>query len=92
MNEWVQKSIEAANAPGYLDRLHEVYPVTRETAREIPPEIKEELRYAYSHQDNLRLIRSLLRLDKFPIKDPYVAFLRKRDFFLEYNTQKLLRE
>ncbi|GAG71317.1 unnamed protein product, partial [marine sediment metagenome] len=47
MNEWVRKSIEAANAPGYLDRLHEVYPVTREAAREIPLEIKEDLRDAY---------------------------------------------
>ncbi|GAI07950.1 unnamed protein product [marine sediment metagenome] len=91
MNEWVRKSIETANVHGYLDRLHEVYPVTWQAAREIPPEIKEEFWDAYSHKNNLRLMRSLLSLDKFPIKDPYVAFLRKRDFFLEYNPQTVKR-
>lgn len=91
MNEWVQRSIEIANARGYLDRLHEVYTVTWEAARELPPEVKEDLRDAYNSRDNLRLIRTLLTLEKFPIKDPYVAFLRKREPFLEYNPRTVER-
>lgn len=91
MNEWIQRSIELANSPGYLDRLHEVYPVTWETTRELDPQIKKHLQDVYTHQDSPRLMRILLRLDKFPIKDPYVAFLRKRRFFPEYNPQTVER-
>ena len=86
MNEWIQKSIEIANAPGYLDNLQQVYPVIQEAKREIPAEIKIELERIFKEEDNLTLIRSLLKLPKFPVKDPYVAFLRKRrGIFLEYN-------
>ena len=85
MNKWVQKSIELANSPGYLDRLSEVYPVTREAKRVLSSEIKAQLKDAYDERDGARLVRALLELDKFPIKDPYVAFLRRRDIFLTYN-------
>lgn len=85
MNKWIQKSVEIANGKGYLDKLHGVYPVLQETEREIPAEVKKELRKIYKTGDNLELIKTLLNLSKFPIKDPYVAFLRKKEFFLEYN-------
>ena len=85
MNKWIQKSIEIANAPGYLDRLSEVYPVTREAKRVLPSEIKAQLKDAYDERDGVGLVRALLKLDKFPIKDPYVAFLRRGDIFLAYN-------
>lgn len=85
MNEWVQKSIEIANGKGYLDKLHEVYPVLQEVEREISAEVKKDLRKIYKTGDNLELIKTLLKLPKFPVKDPYVAFLRKKEFFLEYN-------
>lgn len=91
MNEWVQKSIEIVNSPGYLDRLHEVYPVVRETERLIPAHVKGALREAYEGGDNTTLVKLLLRLDKFPIKDPYVAFLRKREEFVEYNPETVDR-
>jgi hypothetical protein len=87
MNEWIQKSIEIANAPGYLDMLSEVYPVTRETKRALPSEIKINLKDAYDKRDGASLVRALLELDKFPIKDPYVAFLRRGDIFLTYNPE-----
>ncbi len=82
MNEWVQKSIEIANGKGYLDKLHEVYPVLQEVEREISAEVKKDLRKIYKTGDNLELIKTLLKLPKFPVKDPYVAFLRKKEFFL----------
>lgn len=91
MNQWVEKSIKLANSPGYLDRLHEVYRVRREAEREIPAEIKEALRDKYERHDNVGLIRLLLKLERFPIKDPYVAFLRKKPYFPEYNPETVDR-
>ncbi len=91
MNEWVRRSIELANAPGYLDNLLEVYPVTQETERYIPSEIKEDLRGLFYGEDDYAFIKKLLKLPKFPIKDPYVAFLRKREIFLEYNPRTVHR-
>lgn len=91
VNPWVERSIFTANAPGYLDRLHAVYPVTRELKREIPHRIVESVREAFERRDDLTLLRILLRLSKFPVKDPYVAFLRKRDTFLDYNPKTVQR-
>jgi len=73
MNKWTQKSIELANSPGYLDRLSEVYLVTREAKRVLSSEIKAQLKDAYDERDGARLVRALLELEKFPMKDPYVA-------------------
>lgn len=91
MNEWVRKSIEIANSPGYLDKLQEVYPVVQETEREIDLGVKKELKQSYNSGDDITLIKKLLNLPKFPVKDPYVAFLRKNDIFLEYNPQTVNR-
>jgi Tsp45I type II restriction enzyme len=91
MNEWIRRSIEVANGRGYLDRLHEVYPVTREAERELPPEVKAELRAVYDRRDNSALLAVLLKLPKFPIKDPYVAFLRKKEAFLALNPRTVER-
>ncbi len=91
MNEWVKKSIEIANSAGYLDKLQEVYPVVQEAEREITLEIKKELKQSYNSGDDITLIKKLLDLPKFPINDPYVAFLRKNDIFLEYNPQTVNR-
>ena len=91
MNKWVQKSIEIANAQRYLDRLSEVHPVTLEARRVLPNEIKSQLKDAYNRRDGIKLIRALLRLDKFPIKDPYIAFLREKGEFVDYNPETLAR-
>ena len=72
MNEWVKKSIEIANAPGYLDKLQEVYPVIQEAEREIPEEVKKKLKKIYNKGDD-------------------VAFLRKREVFIEYNPKTVQR-
>lgn len=91
MNEWVEKSIKIANAPGYLDSLHKVYPVVQERERKLPEDVKKVLKKVYEKADDKTLIRVLLKLPKFPIKDPYVAFLRKRNFFIDYNPETVHR-
>lgn len=92
MNKWVEKGSEMANAPGYLDKLSQVYPVTREAERPLLPEVKSELKDAYDIGDSVALVRTLLKLKKFPIKDPYVAFLRKKKGqFVDYNPKTVDR-
>lgn len=87
-NFWVHRSIDLANASGYLDRLHTVYPVMQEGGRTLPPELKIELEKIYRSNDDAALVRKLLSLRneyRFPIKDPYAAFLGKNPKFLEFN-------
>lgn len=91
MNEWVRRSIEIANGPGYLDRLLEVYPVTEETRRRLSRDKKETLMRLFSHPDDQALIKALLDMPKFPVKDPYVAFLRRNKAFLEGNPNTVRR-
>ncbi len=91
MNEWVSKSIKIANSSGYLDRLHEIYPVIHEAERKIAKELEAQLKRVYDEDDDVALVKELLRLEKFPIKDPYVAFLRKKDAFIGYNPETVAR-
>lgn len=91
MNKWIRKSIELANSPGYLDRLYVVYPVVQEAEREITTNVKKELKKVYNSGDDMALVKRLLKLPKFPVSDPYVAFLRKNEDFLEYNPQTVNR-
>ncbi|MEW5691927.1 MAG: hypothetical protein AB1765_01375 [Candidatus Hydrogenedentota bacterium] len=91
MNEWVRKSIQIANSPGYLDNLHNIYSTTEETWRAVPIEIKKELEEVYKSGDNILLIKNLLKLPKFPIDDHYVAFLRKNEMFVKYNPKTVIR-
>jgi len=92
MNKWVQKSIQIANSPGYLDKLYEVYPYTPEGERKIPVEVQQELKKNYNEQNKIELVKILMKLEKFPIDDPYIGFLRKeRGIFLEYNPQTVSR-
>jgi hypothetical protein len=90
-NKWIKKSIKLANSKDYLDRLHEVYPVTIGVKRAVPNKIKRCIQQAYNQKNDLKLLRILLKLDKFPIKDPYVAFLRKKDVFLQLNPKTVSR-
>ena len=44
MNIWTQKSIELANQRDYLDLLYRVYPISENARREIPDNVKIDLR------------------------------------------------
>ncbi len=92
MNEWVRRSISIANSPGYLDKLQSVYPVTLELERQISPEQVSELKRIYEGGDDGQLIRRLIKFDKFPTKDPYVAYLRKKkEIFVNGNPETVRR-
>lgn len=77
MNHWTQLSIEYANQRNYLDELFIIYPTIPEGIREIDEEKWQLVERAFEAKDNSALINSLLDLDLFPIKDSYVAFLKR---------------
>ncbi len=66
MNKWTQQSIKLAKQRGYLDKLHEVYPVELSAERDIDDEVLGNLKRAFNSRDNAQLMKALLALDKFP--------------------------
>lgn len=92
MNKWIKKSAILANSNGYLDKLQSVYPVTLSEKRDIPDEIVQEIKEIFEAHDDEKLVRRLLAFGKFPIKDPYVAFLRrKKGTFIKKNPETVKR-
>ena len=77
MNHWTKLSIEYANQRNYLDELFRIYPTIPEGIREIDEGKWQLVERAFEAKDNSALINSLLDLDLFPIKDSYVAFLKR---------------
>lgn len=77
MNVWTDLSIQLANQQDYLDQLFRVYPCIPDDLRDIPRGKWEAVGQAFKNKDDARLLASLLDLDLFPIKDSYVAYLRR---------------
>lgn len=77
MNKWIEYSIEYANQRSYLDDLFRVYPTIPEGLRQIDKSKWEKVEDAFHAKDNVRLIEQLLKLDLFPVKDSYVAYLKR---------------
>ena len=77
MNNWTKLSIEYANQRSYLDDLFQVYPTIPDGIRDINNSKWEEVEKAFKAKDNKLLLRQLFTLDLFPIKDSYVAFLKR---------------
>ncbi len=91
MNKWTETSAEFAQQRNYLDELYKVYPITPNLRREISKETESGIRQAFNDKDNEKLVKSLLRLDLFPIKDSYVAYLKKDSGALNRNPQTINR-
>lgn len=77
MNHWTQLSIEYANQRSYLDDLFTVYPTIPEGIRELEPTLWHQIEEAFAQQDNHALLRHLLHLPLFPLKDSYVAYFKR---------------
>ena len=91
MNKWIQYSIEYANQRSYLDDLFRVYPTIPSGIRDINQKVWKSIETAYENKDNLTLIQSLLKLELFPLKDSYVAYLKKDPNALSRNPQTINR-
>jgi hypothetical protein len=91
MNNWTKLSIEYANQRSYLDDLFQVYPTIPDGIREINEEIWGGVEKAFKKKNNDLLIRELLKLDLFPIKDSYVAYLKRDKSSIERNPRTINR-
>ncbi len=89
MNYWLSLSIEYANQRSYLDDLFQIYPTIPDGIRDVDHELWQQIENAFVNRDNIKLIEKTLKLDLFPIKDSYVAFL-KRDNSAIYRNPKTI--
>ncbi len=85
MNHWTQLSIDFANQRNYLDELFSVYPTIPEGIRDIDQELWDEAERLFNDKNNIELLKVLLKLDLFPIKDSYVAYLKRDKNSIERN-------
>lgn len=85
MNYWTQLSIEYAEQKAYLDDLFSVYPTTPDGIRTINKEIWSNVEHAYGEKNNRELLKLLFKMDLFPIKDSYVAYLKRDPSAMDRN-------
>lgn len=91
MNHWTELSIEFANQKSYLDDLFRIYPTIPDGIRDVDKNIWKNVENAFVNQDNEFLITELLKLDLFPIKDSYVAYLKHDKTALKRNPKTVNR-
>src|SRR3989442_671630 len=91
MNYWSELSIQFATQRNYLDELFAVYPLAPDIIREINQTAWKNVEVVFSRRDNIELFKSLLKLKLFPIKDSYVAYLRKDRTAIERNPDTVAR-
>lgn len=77
MDRWTAKSVDFANQRNYLDELYKVYPIIPNERRELSDSTVRKIKSFYDSGDNKRLVESLLDLEIFPLKDSYVAYLKR---------------
>jgi hypothetical protein len=91
VNPWTKKSIEIANEQNYLDRLLDVYPMNPEGPREIDQQKWSEVEKYFTDANLPELVETLLRFDLFPIKDSYIAYLKRDKGAVARNSETINR-
>src|SRR3989339_2008298 len=91
MNPWIQLSIDYANQRSSLDDLFKVYPTIPDGIRELDEKLWKNIEGSFKKKDNAELIENLVKLNLFPIKDSYVAYLKRDKKASERNPQTIAR-
>ena len=91
MNYWTELSVKYANQQDYLDKLFKVYPMAPNLRRIISDDKCNKIDNAFNERDNKQLVKELLKLELFPIKDSYVAYLKKDESAIERNPNTINR-
>ena len=91
MNYWTSLSADYAKQRNYLDELYRVYPIVPNIRREMSTGLWEKIERAYHERNNIELVKSLLKTELFPIKDSYIAYLRKDLIAIERNPDTVNR-
>lgn len=76
LNYWTEKSVNFSQHCDYLDRLFRIYPMATNDRRILTEDQKNNIARAFSNSNNKELLKSVLSLELFPLKDSYVAFLK----------------
>lgn len=87
----MKMSIEYANQRNYLDDLFQVYPTIPEGIRGVNNKGWQKVEKSFKEKDNIELIKNLLDLDLFPIKDSYVAYLKRDKSSIKRNPATINR-
>ncbi|EAK9994735.1 type II restriction endonuclease [Campylobacter lari] len=88
MTIWTEKSLELANNHDYLDQLYSIYPTIQNIKRILPQETLIKLHGMFFPNVNIphgELLKLLLDQEIFPIKDSYIAYLRRDRSAIERN-------
>lgn len=85
LNPWIEMSIGYANQRSYLDDLFQVYPTVPEGIRDMDDLLWKDVEKAFRQRNNVLLLENLFKLDLFPIKDSYVAYLKRDKEALKRN-------
>lgn len=92
MNEWIRRSMQVANSPGYLDRLSRIYEMQVNPRRPLEASAVREIRNAYKKRNDRQLLELLIKHGEiFPVKDSYVGFLKKEPRALRENPRTVSR-
>lgn len=91
MNHFLSQSIELANQRNYLDQLFRVYPMSPDNIREIDSIKWDRFEKAFNANEQEKIIESLLDFDLFPIKDSYIAYLRRDKSAIKRNPATIAR-
>jgi hypothetical protein len=91
MNYWTQLSIDFANQRNYLDELFRVYPTIPEGIRDLDESTWHTVEHHFNTQNSNELVKSLLKCPLFPIKDSYIAYLKRDASALDRNPQTIHR-
>lgn len=68
-----------------------IYPTIPEGIRDINEEIWADVENAFNRKNNDALIRELLKFDLFPIKDSYIAYLKRDNSAIDRNPRTINR-
>ncbi len=91
MNRFLEMSLDYASQRSYLDDLFSVYPTIPNGIREINQSVWEKVQCAYEAKDKLELVKAMLELELFPIKDSYVAYMKRDKGSLKRNPRTVNR-
>ena len=91
MSQWTEKSIDLANQRNYLDLLYKVYPMSVNARRDLPDETITQIKKYLNQRQNDKLVELLLNQEIFPIKDSYVAYLKRDKSSLKRNPHTVER-
>jgi hypothetical protein len=91
MNYWTELSIDYANQRSYLDDLFQVYPTIPDGIRDISKTRWGNIEKAFIDRNNEELLNELLKLELFPIKNSYIAYLKQDPLSIHRNPKTIDR-